>query len=142
MVCAWRDAAVGCSSSWLCSTSCMSRVWQRVLCLHRQSSFSTTRCSSHAEASLTDCCSSRNLPPAGCSHFGGPEGAAKQHIASGQAAERALDIRAAAAAYEQVCSCLVLHAPKLAGLGLIHSRHCLPAVPAFRQVISCVRSPA
>ncbi len=54
-------------------------------------------------ASLTELCFSRNLPPAGyCSHFGGPEGAAKQHIASGQAAERALDIRAAAAAYEQV----------------------------------------
>ena len=49
-------------------------------------------------------CSSHNLPPAGCSHFGGAEGAAKQHIASGQAAERALDIRAAAAAFEQVCS--------------------------------------
>eukprot|EP00891_Asterochloris_glomerata_P005256 jgi/Astpho2/5256/fgenesh1_pg.00074_%23_61_t len=39
-------------------------------------------------------------------HFGGPEGAAKQHIASGQAAERALDIRAAAAAYEQVVKLL------------------------------------
>ena len=94
-----------------------------------------------AQASLTDLSSSHNLPPAGCSHFGGPEGAAKQHIASGQAAERALDIRAAAAAYEQVCPCLVLHAPELAGLGLIHSRHCLPAVAAFRHVIGCELSP-